>query len=672
MQAKDLWGLDDGQSIDGRHVSAVLSSLGNAVVHAPSHVKVEGLEGIKEEVAHVLIEVGGEDPPVERVAHSASVHGLPDKVPQRAPRNAVAIAAAVLAGLGQVGRDQRQRDSEIGLVEVVRHVPSEFSVLSPLLHHCVEECQGVDQGPEGLVRALLESFLGNLRVIGAHVELESVGGLRNDLEGSLEDAQGKLVRGLGRQPQSEVLVRLVDLLQDFLQGLEPAGEEVAVLEHDPQAPRATRLDKLLGLGTHALPQRHVLELGTGLESHLLTQFEDIEGRVRARTEDEDHWGHGSGLVVYSRVIQNRWENVLLAHLLDHVLRDPHGDPVDPEAPQQEELLKDVEPVGQVLRKLLVFGRLVIVVLLPGFLVPLDAFQDGAEGVDLVHILCLHISRGGHVLVLIRQLNEVFPALVRDPVKGLLPISLLKAEVTLEEEVKLLSIKLSVRFQELDGHLEGEHELVLLKEAKTRVVVHVEGQSLNDVPQSDVQVRILLGLGKRSIKDGEEGGQRVLVHVENGRERVHDEEEDRASLGGRSVPRPHHVNLLSRFLGLLKLLGNLHGLKLGLLQGVDELLIVQDVAGSIAEFVQKSVLELLQQGLVLGHVLDKLLPSLLQVKALVPDSHVQELRLETLLGHTVVDDGGLASDLRTVLWIRELRGQVEPEAVVPLDSHSRPG
>lgn len=42
---------------------------------------------------------------------------------------------------------------EVGLVEVVGDVPSYLAVLSPLLHHSVEEGQGVDQAAERRVRA---------------------------------------------------------------------------------------------------------------------------------------------------------------------------------------------------------------------------------------------------------------------------------------------------------------------------------------------------------------------------------------------------------------------------------------------------------------------------------------------------------------------------------------
>ena len=41
-----------------------------------------------------------------------------------------------------------------------------------------------------------------------------------------------------------------------------------------------------------------------------------------------------------------------------------------------------------------------------------------------------------------------------------------------------------------AHLEGKHQLVALKQAEAGVVVHVESQSLHNVPQPSLQARSL--------------------------------------------------------------------------------------------------------------------------------------------------------------------------------------
>ena len=73
-----------------------------------------------------------------------------------------------------------------------------------------------------------------------------------------------------RGQEGKHLVGLVKLIKDLLQGLEPLGQQVAVLQHDPQPTCRTRLNHLRGLGPHSLPQRHVLQLHPCLVPHLLT------------------------------------------------------------------------------------------------------------------------------------------------------------------------------------------------------------------------------------------------------------------------------------------------------------------------------------------------------------------------------------------------------------------
>jgi len=166
------------------------------------------------------------------------------------------------------------------------------------------------------------------------------------LEAALQHAQREGLCGLSGEPQPEVGVRAVDLLQDLLQRLQPLGEQVAILrargqgrvcacacsrcvflqgrcaasktmhtvvhspqlrcvavhgpttctgplplafllcprtdlQHNPQPTRHAHLDELCGLGAHALPQRHVLELGAWLEAHVLSQLEYVKRGVRA-------------------------------------------------------------------------------------------------------------------------------------------------------------------------------------------------------------------------------------------------------------------------------------------------------------------------------------------------------------------------------------------------------
>lgn len=66
---------------------------------------------------------------------------------------------------------------EVRLVEVVGDVPANFAVLASLLHHSMEEGQHIHQAAEGRVWARCQGLMGDFRVRGSHVQLETVGRL---------------------------------------------------------------------------------------------------------------------------------------------------------------------------------------------------------------------------------------------------------------------------------------------------------------------------------------------------------------------------------------------------------------------------------------------------------------------------------------------------------------
>eukprot|EP00976_Prorocentrum_cordatum_P074889 1181692-Prorocentrum_minimum.AAC.2 len=284
---------------------------------------------VAREVPEVLVQVGGEDATVKVVRHAAAIHRLPDEVAQGAPGDHVVL---VVKRLGQVRADERHADAEVRLVEVVRHVPPELAVLAPLLRRVTKAVREArTRRLESLVPRITgatESRSTNLstRVQRKRARGDSCRGLQQTdeatattsrasswftlaakklvcllahLEGALEDAEGEAVGGLGGEPEAEVLVRVarLDLLQNLLERLEPAGQQVAVLQHDPQPAGGARLEELLRLGSHALAERHVLELGAGLEAHLLAQLEYVKRRVRPGGQDEHHRRHRGRLLV---------------------------------------------------------------------------------------------------------------------------------------------------------------------------------------------------------------------------------------------------------------------------------------------------------------------------------------------------------------------------------------
>lgn len=82
------------------------------------------------------------------------------------------------------------------MVEIVRDVPSDLAILSPVLHDSVEETDHKDKGFEGLMRTFVEGLLGELGESRTHVELETIRRLSDHLQCLLQDAQRESVSGL--------------------------------------------------------------------------------------------------------------------------------------------------------------------------------------------------------------------------------------------------------------------------------------------------------------------------------------------------------------------------------------------------------------------------------------------------------------------------------------------
>lgn len=180
------------QGLDHVRVGLDAAPLGDDIIKAVSREE-ERLVAVEDMGAAKLVQVGGQDPPVERVGDAPAVHGLADQVAQRLPRE---LLVPVRVGLSKVHREQPPRDQEVRVVEVVGDVPAETAVLSALLHHRVEEGQHVHEGAVGPVRTLLQVRLLQLAIAGFHVELQAVRWLRHNLERALQDAQGEVRGGL--------------------------------------------------------------------------------------------------------------------------------------------------------------------------------------------------------------------------------------------------------------------------------------------------------------------------------------------------------------------------------------------------------------------------------------------------------------------------------------------
>ena len=82
--------------------------------------------------------------------------------------------------------------------------------------------------------AFVKRFLRQLRQSGSHVELESIWRLSDDLQGLLQNTQWEGVSRLRSEPEPEVFVGLAHGFQEFFAMiLEPSGQQMTVLQHEP-------------------------------------------------------------------------------------------------------------------------------------------------------------------------------------------------------------------------------------------------------------------------------------------------------------------------------------------------------------------------------------------------------------------------------------------------------
>uniref|UniRef100_A0A1I8HG46 Transmembrane protein n=1 Tax=Macrostomum lignano TaxID=282301 RepID=A0A1I8HG46_9PLAT len=260
-----------------------------------------------------------------------------------------------------------------------------------------------------------------------------------------------------------------------------------------------------------------------------------------------------------------------------------------------------------------------------------------SGSDEVYQMCQ--SRG----YCSKLLGDIVPAGFGQPVRHrvvhlVIPV---QHDATAKKEVIFVHVQLAGGFQNLSGHLEGEQQLVLLEKA-AGVPVHGVSVVIVQVADSLLEARISLTAVDAELEEIDVGVQRELVHRVDLAHVVHDEEQNGGTRSARSVALASRVNLGFGFLRHRQLLRDLRRGRLGRLQRVHQLLVVQQGA---LRFVQQSK--------------DFLF-------ALLLDHNAQQLSLQTVLLDGKVGDGRLSGDFRCVVRIRNLGRDVEPEVEVVLD------
>mmetsp|Transcript_2871 Transcript_2871/g.12279 ORF Transcript_2871/g.12279 Transcript_2871/m.12279 type:complete len:329 (+) Transcript_2871:2438-3424(+) len=174
--------------------------------------------------------------------------------------------------------------------------------------------------------------------------------------------------------------------------------------------------------------------------------------------------------------------------------------------------------------------------------------------------------------------------------------------------------------------------------------HLRLWSLLDGQQEEILVRV----------------QRELVHRIDRGEVVQDEVQDRRAYRHGSVERGRLGDFYAGCLCDFERLGHLVGCDLGVVQGVDELDVVEERAVRVGQQVEEGILELQDGPLALGNLAHERDALLVQVETLLLDDDVEELILQPLLLDDKVDDCHLRGHLRSVVRVGQFRSEVQPE------------
>lgn len=67
-----------------------------------------------------------------------------------------------------------QTYQEVGLIEIIRHIPTDLAVLASFLHHSMEEGQHINQTAKGWVSTAHELIMRDLKICRPHVQLQPI------------------------------------------------------------------------------------------------------------------------------------------------------------------------------------------------------------------------------------------------------------------------------------------------------------------------------------------------------------------------------------------------------------------------------------------------------------------------------------------------------------------
>mmetsp|Transcript_98393 Transcript_98393/g.212145 ORF Transcript_98393/g.212145 Transcript_98393/m.212145 type:complete len:1113 (+) Transcript_98393:229-3567(+) len=576
------------------------------------------------------------------VRDAAAVVGLRHHVVERLPGHAIELVEETPQLLA--------RDLAVRLREAVHDVPAHRAEAAALQDEAVEEAEPEEHLLE-LKRlvAAVEPLVVEAEVGAEERLLQALRRLDRHLDAHLQDGDRELRRGAGGKPKPEVRVHLgrVQLLHEGLERGHEARGQVAVLQQHPLAVLAALLDARNGLRSLALAQTDGVDLGEHVQA--LGKLLDVVHGVAARRKDVDQGERGTRVIVAHLQVQRRrlQEDPAKLVLDDRHQALRHG--VRAEGEEQQRLLQRRALQLEVVRPLHLRGVVGVEDRLPAHDLGGELADEAVE--DIAHAL---------------EDIDADPAHLREPVRVLRLLLLHLSREAREEGHDLVELQLLLDLLALETEHHGVEQLVLLEEAAADHDKEQLDERAEELHEALVLARLLLGHRDGLVEHQDEPVQRELVHRVHDAHVADDEVQRGASQGVILVELTHLGDLLPSDLLLLHLLLDLRAHHLGVAEGLDQLLVVEDVAGRRAQERQDLVLQLLQLRLGLRGLEHEVHALLLGRGLLRRHAEAQHLVLQAIQrGHEVEDADGDA-DLGREVRVRQLRRDVEREVLRPLD------
>mmetsp|Transcript_43098 Transcript_43098/g.100602 ORF Transcript_43098/g.100602 Transcript_43098/m.100602 type:complete len:479 (-) Transcript_43098:2669-4105(-) len=435
----------------------------------------------------------------------------------------------------------------------------------------------------------------------------------------------------------------------------PLGHQVDILQHHPM-PFAVS-DVQLAHSNDILSLTHgdvpiVLTQAQAFWPLLAHRFHLFD-RVCARRQDEED-GRSAGRILKG-VAQDcrKGEGAVAVHVVSTIgqcIANPlcHGStaPVGSQGSENQQLLEGYRVQSLPIQwQLHLFWRNLI-----------EPLFEAVGGI------LLHVLREALETLQVVELQNHAPVLCRQPI--LQWVFHAYSQRCFEQVVEIGHVEILLQeplLEQLEGEHRTEDQLVALKESTIHPAEdgHTDdsNQPLNAL--SDVVSRLCAIDG--FVQEVHEGIQRKLVHVLDEAQLNDQEEQHRTLRSDRTVELSRRVDFYLCFLSLLYLDGNLLGGGFGLLQTLDQRNVVKNCRRICrGKLGQQIALKLRQGDLEIVLSTHQLLLLLLQLWLLDIHDHSQDLVLQTIRCDNKVDDRTLSSNLRPVVWVWQLRLQVELE------------